>query len=91
MEPDHIEITLNGQPAMTRQQLAVALGKPATAGETTVRHALRRAGVAPAGKLDGRTPLYLTAEAMRALSGADEDQADPGSRSDASASEPTKS
>lgn len=69
MEPDRIEITLNGQPAMTRQQLAVALGKPATAGETTVRHALRRAGVAPAGQLDGRTPLYLTAEALRALSG----------------------
>lgn len=62
-----IHITLNGQHAMTRPQLAVALGLPPAAGDTAVRHALRRAGITPDGHLDARTPLYLAEPTLQRL------------------------
>lgn len=62
--PDVIKITLNGKHAMTLAQLSDATGMPA---DTTLRHALRRAGITPDGHLDGRTPLYLVAPTLRKL------------------------
>lgn len=85
-DPDKIRITLNGKHAMTRPQLTAALGLDPAAAETTVRHALRRAGIAPDAHLDGRTPLYYATPTLRAL------RERPGRwpRSGASASEPPK-
>jgi hypothetical protein len=65
--PEVVRITLNGKHAMTRPQLAAALGLDPAAGDTTVRHALRRAGRTPDGHLDGRTPLYLAAPTLKRL------------------------
>lgn len=64
---DEIVITIGGQRVMTRPQLAAALGLDPAAADTTVRHALRRAGIEPDAHLDGRTPLYLADPTLRAL------------------------
>lgn len=60
-----VRITVNGRRAATLGQLAEQTGRNAN---EDLRHALRRASVAPVARLDGRTPLYLTTEALRALS-----------------------
>lgn len=65
--PDGVRITLNGKHAMTRPMLAAALGLAQDAADTTVRHALRRAGITPDGHLDGRTPLYYATPTLKAL------------------------
>ena len=61
---DTVRITLNGKHAMTLPQLAEHTGRAA---DTDLRHALRRAGIAPDGRLDGRTPLYLVTPTLRRL------------------------
>lgn len=66
-KPDVIRITLNGRHAMTRPQLAVALDLDPAAADTTLRHALRRAGIEPDAHLDARTPLYYAAPTLKKL------------------------
>lgn len=65
--PDDIRITVRGKRAMTRPMLATALGLDPAAAETTIRPALRRAGIAPDGHIDGRTPVYIAAPTLKAL------------------------
>lgn len=61
--PD-IRITVDGRPAVTVALAAALTGRHR---DTDVKHALRRAGLEPVARLDARTPLYLRAEALKAL------------------------
>lgn len=63
MTTNTITITIGGQQAETAAQAAARYGLETQ----NLRHILARADIKPVGRIDARTPLYLTADVDRHL------------------------